>query len=114
MIVRVPAPDTLVQDVTAHSGTIGVRVPAHEVTRALCDACDRPLTATSANISGQPPTSDPDVVWEAIGERIDVLVDAGLTPGGPPSTIIDVTGPAPRLIREGAISWESVLVTIRA
>ena len=110
----VPAPDTLVQDVTGHSGTIGVRVPAHEVTRALCDACDRPLTATSANISGQPPTSDPDVVWQAIGERIDVLVDAGLTPGGPPSTIIDVTGLAPRLIREGAISWESVLVTIRA
>ena len=110
----VPAPGTLVRDVTGHTGTIGVRVPAHDVTRALCDACDRPLTATSANISGQMATGDPDVVWRTLGERIDVLVDAGLTPGGPPSTIVDVTERGPRLIREGAISWDSVLAAIRA
>jgi len=110
----VAAPATLSTDVTGGGTTIGVRVPAHDVTRALCAACGVPLTATSANISGQPPTSDPDEVERRLGERIDVLVDAGVTPGGPPSTIVDVTGDIPRLIRAGAIAWDHVLVAIRA
>lgn len=110
----VPAPATIAAEVIGTNATVGVRVPAHAVTRALCEACGSPLTATSANISGQPPTNDPDVVWQTLGDRIDVLVDAGCTPGGPPSTIVDVTGDVPGLIRAGAISWDSVLAAIRA
>ncbi|MEQ1909532.1 MAG: L-threonylcarbamoyladenylate synthase [Vicinamibacterales bacterium] len=110
----VPAPATIAAEVIGTHATVGVRVPAHAVTRALCEAFGSPLTATSANISGQPPTNDPDVVWQTIGDRIDVLVDAGCTPGGPPSTIVDVTGAVPGLIRAGAISWDSVLAAIRA
>lgn len=109
----VPAPESLANEVMSNR-TVGVRVPAHEVTRALCEAVGSPLTATSANISGEPPTSDPDVVWQTLGNRIDVLVDSGPTPGGPPSTIVDVTGSAPGLIRAGAIAWDSVLEAIRA
>lgn len=110
----VAAPETIGRDVTGGGATVGVRVPAHAVTRALCEACGVPLTATSANISGQPPTSDPDEVLQRLGNRIDVLVDAGVTPGGPPSTIVDVTGDVPRLIRAGAIAWDHVLASIRA
>lgn len=105
----VPAPETLAVEVTGGTGTVGVRVPACEVTRALCAAARMPLTATSANLSGEPPTSDPDEVATAFGARLDVLVDAGRTAGGPPSTIVDVTGSEPRLIRPGAISWDAVL-----
>lgn len=110
----VAAPATLARDVTGGGATVGVRVPAHAVTRALCDGCGVPLTATSANISGQPPTSDPDDVAQRLGARLDLLVDAGVTPGGPPSTIVDVTGDIPRLIRAGAIAWDHVLASIRA
>jgi L-threonylcarbamoyladenylate synthase len=78
------------------------------VARALCAACGTPLTATSANQSGRPATNDPDAVAESLGAGIDVLLDAGVTPGGPPSTIIDVTGATPRIIRQGAIPWESI------
>jgi len=109
----VDAPGTLAPDVTAGGSTVGVRVPAHDVTRALCEACGHPLTATSANLSGHPATDDPDAVFRAIGDRIDLLVDAGVSPGGLPSTVVDVTGIEPRLIRAGAISWDSVLASIR-
>lgn len=103
------APATLGSDVTGGTGTVGVRVPAHDVTRALCAAAGTPLTATSANMSGRPATADPNVVARDMGACLDLLVDAGLSPGGLPSTIVDVTGAEPRLIREGALAWDAVL-----
>jgi L-threonylcarbamoyladenylate synthase len=75
----------------------------------LCAAAGGLLTATSANVSGEPATSDPDVVVRQLGSRLDLVVDAGMTPGGPASTIVDVTGAEPRLIRAGAIEWRAVL-----
>ncbi len=107
LVVR--APETLAVEVTGGTGTVGVRVPACEVTRALCAAARLPLTATSANISGEPPTNLPETVAASLGARLDVLIDSGPTAGGPPSTIVDVTGPEPRLIRAGAITWDAVL-----
>src|SRR6185295_8601369 len=55
-----PAPHGLARDVSGGLGTVGVRVPDAAVARAICAACDRPVTATSANISGEPASSDPD------------------------------------------------------
>jgi L-threonylcarbamoyladenylate synthase len=107
------APDRLPHDVTGGLETVGVRVPAHAVTAALCLACDTPLTATSANLTGEPPTDDPDGVARTLGDRIDVLVDAGRTPGGAASTIVDVSGAEPRLVRAGAIAWEEVKECLR-
>jgi L-threonylcarbamoyladenylate synthase len=108
LTMLMPAPERLPRDVTGGTGRVGVRVPGHAVTRALCAAAGTPLTATSANRSGQPATNDPDQVAAALGHGIDVLLDAGITPGGAPSTIVDVTDSTPRVIREGAISWESI------
>jgi L-threonylcarbamoyladenylate synthase len=102
------APERLPAEVTGGTGRVGVRVPAHAVARALCLACGTPLTATSANKSGQPATNDPDAVARALGAGLDVLLDAGVTPGGPPSTIVDVTDATPRVIRQGAIPWQSI------
>jgi L-threonylcarbamoyladenylate synthase len=102
------APERLPRDVTAGTGRVGVRVPAHAVTRALCLASGSPLTATSANRSGRPATNDPDVVADTLGADLDMMLDAGITPGGPPSTIVDVSDAAPRLVRAGAIPWEVI------
>jgi L-threonylcarbamoyladenylate synthase len=107
-----PAAASLAPEVTGGGPTVGVRVPAHDVTRALCAAAGVPLTATSANISGHAPTSDPEVAALELGARLDLLVDSGVTPGGPPSTIVDVTGDTPRLIRAGAIPWDAVLAAV--
>jgi L-threonylcarbamoyladenylate synthase len=104
----VPAPRSLPASVTGGSGTVGVRVPNQEVARAIARLVGRPITATSANLSGQPATDDPDRVETSLGDRIDFLVDVGRTAGGPPSTIVDVTASQPRLVRAGAISWDEI------
>jgi L-threonylcarbamoyladenylate synthase len=108
LTLLIPAPKRLALQVTGGTGRIGVRVPDHAISRALCAMCDRPLTATSANISGQAATSDPDEVAEALGQSIDLLLDSGRTRGGAPSTIIDVAGDSPRLVRAGRIPWEEI------
>jgi L-threonylcarbamoyladenylate synthase len=110
----VAAPPAFPDDLTAGTRTVGVRVPALAVTRMLCAACDRPLTATSANLSGEEPTVDPDVVAASLGDRIAALLDAGEAPGGRPSTIVDVTGPSVRLVRAGAIAWDTIDACLRA
>jgi L-threonylcarbamoyladenylate synthase len=104
----IEAPASLARGVSAGTGRVGIRVPAHDITRAICRAADRPITATSANRSGQPPTADPAEVERTLGDSVDLLVDTGMTPGGPPSTIVDTTGRAPVLVRAGAVAWEEI------
>jgi len=104
----VAAPPQLAPGVSGGTATVGIRVPAHAATRALCAACAHPLTATSANRSGEPATALPDIVAASLGDRLDGLVDAGSTAGGAPSTLVDTTGTQPRLIRAGAIPWEDI------
>ena len=96
-------PDVL----TGGAHGVGIRVPGHEVARALCVACGHPLTATSANRSGQPPSARPDDVAGALDGDLDALLDAGPAPGGAVSTIVDMTG-EPALVRPGAIDWETI------
>jgi L-threonylcarbamoyladenylate synthase len=108
LTVLVATPAALARDVDGGTGQVGVRVPDHGVARAIAAACGRPITATSANLSGEPATADPDAVERTLGDRIDLLIDAGPAPGGAPSTIVDVTTGAPRLVRAGAILWEEI------
>jgi len=99
--------------ISAGSGTVGVRVPQHDVARAIARICGRPITATSANISGQPATADPNVVENTLGDRVELLIDTGMTAGGAPSTIVDVTTAEPRLVRAGAIAWDEIQQWLR-
>jgi L-threonylcarbamoyladenylate synthase len=108
LTLLIAAPPTLAPDVSGGTGRVGVRVPADVVARAVCRAVGYPVTATSANISGQPATANPDEVERMMGARIELLIDGGPTRGGAASTIVDVTEPAPRLVRAGAISWEDI------
>lgn len=89
-------------------GLVGIRVPDHPVARALAEACGHALTATSANLSGAPATSSPDQIAHALPD-VSVLVDAGPSPGGPPSTLITAATSEVRLLREGALPWSRVL-----
>jgi L-threonylcarbamoyladenylate synthase len=109
LTLLVPASAALARDVTAGTGNVGVRVPADAVARAICQAAGRPITATSANVSGEPATAEPDMVERTLGGRIDLLIDTGPTPGGAASTIVDTTGDRPSLVRAGAISWDEIV-----
>ncbi len=109
LTILIPAWAGLDAAVHAGRGTVAIRVPAHALARSFAAACGRPVTATSANRSGEPATSLPDEVLRCLGRDLDALIDGGPSPGGPPSTIVDATGTAPRLIRAGAVAWERVL-----
>lgn len=83
---------------------VALRVPAHDVPRLLIEMLGRPITGTSANISGLPPPTTAQEVAEQLGKRIDIVIDGGRTPIGVESTVIDLVGEVPRLLREGAIT----------
>jgi len=109
LTIILPAWAGLAPGLDAGTGTVAVRVPAHPVACALARAFGAPVTSTSANRSGAPGTSSPEAVRLSLGDDLGALLDAGESPGGPPSTIVDVLGDAPRLIRPGAVPFARVL-----
>jgi L-threonylcarbamoyladenylate synthase len=105
----IPASPRLCEDVHLSTGKVAVRVPADAIARLLAKRAGHAITSTSANISGGPPSSTPEDVVRSFGDRVDVLIDAGPTPGGLPSTIVDATGESPVLVRAGVVAWDRVL-----
>ena len=93
---------------TAGTGKIGVRLPAHPVARALVAQFGGVITATSANLSGQPPVAGVDQLDRAVKEGVDLIVDAGRLAGGPGSTVVDATCWPFKIIREGAVSRQAI------
>lgn len=89
--------------VTAGSGTVGVRLSAHPVAQALVRALGQPITAPSANPSGLPPPSTAAEVVRYFPRGLAIVLDAGATAGGAPSTVLDVTVDPPRVLRAGAV-----------
>lgn len=83
-------------------GKVGIRVPGPSPAAELVRAFGHPLTATSANRTGEPPMRSIDELPEALREGVDALV-AGLSPGGPPSTLVDATIEPMQVLRAGAI-----------
>ena len=86
---------------TAGLGKVAARVPGEGFALSMAKAAGFPITATSANISSMPPARHPDEVIEYFGKSIELLIDAGETPGGKPSTIVDVTVKPQKILREG-------------
>jgi L-threonylcarbamoyladenylate synthase len=103
------ARDTLPDSLTAQSGKIGVRLPGHPVAAAMVRQVKGPLTGTSANLSGRPgcyrlPDLDPQIAGQ-----VDLVLDAGTLQGGVGSTVVDVTGEPPRILREGQVTAGQIL-----
>ncbi len=84
-------------------GSVAVRIPPPAWIRRLANEISQPLTATSANLSGAKEIADPAEVTALFSGAVDLIVDGGRTPGGAPSTIVDLTGDKPRVLREGII-----------
>jgi L-threonylcarbamoyladenylate synthase len=107
--IVVPASRIISARLLGPGATVAVRVPAHAVARALPLAFGCAITATSANLSGAAPASTAEDAASALAGRIEAIVDAGRSPGGAASTIVQLTHDGPRLLRAGAIAWERVL-----
>ena len=90
-------------EITAGTGTVGVRLPADAAVRDLVRECGGALTATSANPAGRDPARSADEVRNYFPEGIDQIIDGGLVTVIAPSTVVDATVSPPRVVREGAI-----------
>ena len=89
--------------ITAGGATIAFRIPAHPIPLALIEGLGSPIIGTSANLSGQPSPLTADEVRSQLGDKIDLIIDGGRCPGGRESTVVDVTGEIPVVLREGII-----------
>lgn len=94
--------------ITANTGKIGIRLTSHEVARQIAAKTGKPLTATSANLSGAPECANASDVAAQLGDKIDAIIDLGNTSGTIGSTIIDVTCKPLAILREGAISRKTI------
>ncbi|WP_067437213.1 L-threonylcarbamoyladenylate synthase [Nocardioides jensenii] len=88
-------------------GTVAVRMPDDPLALAVLERSG-PLAVSSANLTGRPAALDADTAEEMLGDRVEVIVDGGPSRGAVPSTIVDCTGEAPRLLRAGAISIDAI------
>ena len=104
-----PAASDLSSLLTGPANTIGVRISPHPVAMELCRKWGRPLTATSANISGREPAQTGDRVKEMFGDKIDYVLDGGETPGRKCSTVVGLDHQELTLIREGRIDFSEII-----
>lgn len=115
-----PGPLTLVVDrhpdlprAVSTLPTVGVRQPDHPVVHQLLTLTG-PLAVTSANRSGEPNTLTAQEVLAQLDGRIELILDGGRVDGGVPSTVVDVTGSEPVILRAGPVSVEQILAALRA
>lgn len=103
LTVAVPARASLPPQVIAADGTVGVRVPAHSVALTLAQRVGGAIATTSANISGQPPATRAAEIGQLLRNRLDLILDSGISRNGKASTVIRLEGDTIHIIREGAI-----------
>ena len=101
------AQPSLQWDLGDSRGTVAVRMPDHELALALLERTG-PLAVSSANRTGQPAAVTAAEAQEMLAEAVEVYLDAGPLPAREPSTILDLTGALPRVLREGALSLEEL------
>jgi tRNA threonylcarbamoyl adenosine modification protein (Sua5/YciO/YrdC/YwlC family) len=111
-----PGPYTFVLDATrlvprtalTRQRQVGIRVPDAPVATALVRGLGRPLATTSASLPGEEPMIDAGDIQERFGRDVDLILDAGVTLNEP-STVVDLTGPSPVVLRAGKGRWEGVV-----
>lgn len=112
-----PGPLTLIFDagpaipriLTAGTGTVGLRVSSGEIARKLLLMAKKPLTATSANLSGAGDPSDPETIRRDLGDGLSLIIDVGRLKPGPGSTVVDPRGKKILILREGAIPADQII-----
>jgi len=103
------AADSVLPHLTAGTAKIGIRLPGHAVAAGLVNSLGRPLTGTSANLSGRPGCRRIDDLDPQLIQQLDIVLDAGPLKGGTGSTVVDVTQAIPRILREGEVSTKEIL-----
>ncbi len=101
----------LMWDLGETKGTVAVRMPMHELAVELLKETG-PLAVSSANLSGQPAARNIDEAEKMLGDSVSVYLDGGVSGHADPSTILDLTGPVPRLLRAGAVPVDKIRAVV--
>ncbi len=112
LTIVMPARAGLAAELLGADGGIAVRVSPHPVARALAEGLGHPVTATSANRSGEPPTTTLDEARAAFGAKVKVYLEGGRLSASAPSTVISVVGSDWRVLRAGAISEREIAAAL--
>jgi len=99
--------------VTHGKNTLGLRVPGAEVTRKLAELAGGVIVSTSANKSGEPPATTAKEAFSKTGFKVDLVLDGGPSPGGEPSTILDLSGKEMWILRSGPITGSQIMATLK-
>jgi L-threonylcarbamoyladenylate synthase len=113
LTIVVPKQQGYESEALVGSQTVGMRVPDNEIAIAVVEALDGPVTGTSANLSGGADPVTADEVRNQLGDRVDLILDAGPCAHGVGSTIVDCSGSEPVILREGAIAAGRVFAALR-
>ena len=104
----------LVSDkLTAGRDTVGLRVPDHRLPRYISKSLEKAITGTSANLSGSPSLTTAQEVEAQLGDAVDLVIDGGTACGTTASTVVDLSGNTPTILREGSITIEDIEKAIR-
>ena len=103
----------IVPDFVTGKSSVGIRIPANDVALRLIRLSGVPIAAPSANLSGKTPPKTAQEVFENLSGRVEVILDGGQCQFGISSTIIDLTGSEPKILRHGAISAEKIWEVLR-
>jgi L-threonylcarbamoyladenylate synthase len=103
-----PKAASLPEIISAGSDKVAIRIPNHIVPLALIHGLGAPIIGTSANISHKPSPLTAQEVEQQLGSEVDLIVDMGRCPGGLESTVVDVTGDTPIILRQGIIPEDEI------
>ena len=98
---------------TAGRDTVGLRVPDHWLPRYISKSLGKAITGTSANLSGSPSLTTAVAVKEQLGDAVDLVIDGGAARGTTASTVVDLSGDMPSILREGSITLDDIEMAIR-
>jgi L-threonylcarbamoyladenylate synthase len=113
LTIVLPARAELARELTNSEGGVGIRISPHPIALELTRRLGSPLTATSANLAGQPPARTLEEAWKALGAKIAAYVDGGTLQGEKPSTVVALEGSAIKILRAGAISEDNLNQALR-
>ena len=112
LTVVLPARDGIAEELAGPDG-VGVRVSPNPVARALSAGIGKPITATSANLSGEAPASTVENARAALGEKVKVYLEGGNLTASAPSTVIAINGSGWKMVRVGAISENQIAAALK-
>ena len=108
MTITFTASENVPVECLSGGSTVGLRIPDHPAVRKLIARCGGGLAVTSANRSGEPETTSAPQAYASLSGNVEIVFDLGRLPGGQPSTVVDLTGASPRILRHGAIDAEEI------